>query len=210
MMDRKHIKFDLYLVTDRKGRSEAQFFDIIIKAIKGGVTLIQLREKNTPIREFVNIGKKLKLILSPFKIPLIVNDRVDVALAIGAEGVHLGQNDMLPRDAREILGPHALIGLSIETVEQIYEANNSPIDYIAVSPVFSSSTKKDTAPPLGLEGVKQLKKLSHYPLIGIGGINLGNALSLKRAGADGAAVISAIFNASNSLIAARQFREIWL
>jgi len=184
----------LYLVTQRESISNQSFFTIIEQAVNAGVNIVQLREKDVSTREFIEVGRHLKLLLAPYNVPLIVNDRVDVALAIKAEGVHLGQSDMHPKNARELLGDEAIIGLSVETIEQSLEAESLPINYVGASPIYPTSTKLDTAPPWGIEGLKRLREVSSYPIVAIGGVKLHNAQSIRQAGADGIAVVSAIFN----------------
>ena len=191
------INLDLYLVTDRdlsKGRS----LDWIVeKAVKGGVTIIQMREKDMETKKFIEEAKRIKKILEPYNIPLIINDRVDVALAIGADGVHLGQTDMPYPMARKILGNEAIIGLSVESIEQAEEANQFDVDYIAISPVFTTPTKEELTQELGISGVQKITGLSKHPSVGIGSIKPHNAESIIKAGADGIAVVSAICSAEN-------------
>jgi thiamine-phosphate pyrophosphorylase len=142
--------FSLYLVTDRRLAAPRAIEDVVAAAVRGGVTAVQLREKDCSTREFVEIARKLKEILAPLAVPLIINDRADVALAVGADGVHVGQSDMDCRDLRGLLGPGAIIGLSVETPEQAEQADSLPVDYLGVGPNFSSPTKPDAAPAWGL------------------------------------------------------------
>jgi thiamine-phosphate pyrophosphorylase len=153
----------LYLVTDRglaRGRSMAW---VVEAAVRGGVTAVQLREKSCGMRDFVQLGRELKRLLAPHRIPLIVNDRVDMALEIGADGVHIGQHDVDPGQARRLLGPDAIIGLSIETVEQARAAVSLDVDYFGVGPVFATATKMDAAPPLGVAGLAGVYCQLHRP-----------------------------------------------
>jgi thiamine-phosphate pyrophosphorylase len=197
----------LYLVTDRHIAGARPIEDLVCAAVRGGVTAVQLREKECGTREFVELGRRLKKLLEPFAVPLIINDRVDVALAVGADGVHIGQSDMDFRDARRLLGPEALIGLSIETMEQAAEAEGLGAAYYGVSPVFSTPTKTDTAPEWGLDGLRRLRTVSRQVLVGIGGISAANAAEVIRAGADGVAVVSAICGAVDPEQAARELRR---
>lgn len=189
------IDLSLYLVTNRKDMRLDQFFDLILESIKGGVTVVQLREKNAPFEEFVAIARALKALLIPFQIPLIINDRIDVALASQADGIHLGQSDPQSSSARAILGKDAIIGLSIETLSQAEHAIHEPIDYMAVSPVFPTLTKLDCAQHLGIEGLKSVCAISPVPVIAIGGVDANNVTRIFDAGAKGIAVVSAIFDA---------------
>jgi thiamine-phosphate pyrophosphorylase len=138
---------------------------------------------------------------------LIVNDRVDVALEIGADGVHVGQQDMDAERARRLLGPGAIIGLSIETVEQARAAVSLDVDYLGVGPVFATATKMDAAPPLGLEGLAQVRAISRRPIVAIGGIGPQNVRQAIHSGADGVAVVSAICAADDPERTARQLRQ---
>lgn len=187
----------LYLVTDRplcKGRSLEW---VVEESLKGGATLVQLREKECDTGEFINLAVRLKKILSKYNVPLLINDRVDVALAADADGVHIGQSDMPYEMARKILGPDKIIGLSIESIEEAKKANDIDVDYIAVSPVYLTSTKTDTSKALGLEGVREISRISGHPVCGIGGMNRETSGAVIRAGADGVAVISAIVSADD-------------
>ena len=197
----------LYLVTDRslaRGRSIAW---LVEAAVRGGVTAVQLREKSCPASDFVQLGRELKKLLASHQVPLIVNDRVDLALEIGADGVHIGQHDMDSGRARRLLGPDAIIGLSIETVEQARAAVSLDVDYLGVGPVFATATKMDAAPPLGLAALARVRAISRHRVVAIGGIGLENARQAIRAGADGVAVVSAICAAGDPERAARDLRQ---
>ena len=197
----------LYLVTDRDLSGGRAIEDVVAAAVRGGVTAVQLREKNCSTREFIELGWVLKRLLAPLRIPLIVNDRVDVALAVGADGVHIGQQDMDCACARRLLGPAAVIGLSIETVEQARAAVSLDLDYLGVGPVFPTATKLDAAPALGLSGLAEVRAISARPIVAIGGIALANVRSAMEAGADGIAVVSAICAAADPELAARELRQ---
>lgn len=197
----------LYLVTDSALAGDRPLTDVVISAVEGGVTMVQLREKDADTRSFIQSAVELKKALEPYGVPLIINDRVDVALASGADGVHLGQSDMPYGIARSLLGPEKIIGLSVESQEQVIEANESDLDYIAVSPVFSTATKTDTASPFGLEGLTQAVELSRHPVVAIGGMNVCTAADVMRCGADGVAVVSAVISAPDPVAAARGLRS---
>ncbi len=198
----------LYLVTDR-GLSLGRDIEWIVgEAVAGGVTIVQLREKDIDTREFVALGLRLKALLAPLGVPLIINDRVDVALAVDADGVHIGQSDMPYDVARRLLGPDKIIGLSVETLDQVKEANLLDVDYIAVSPVYSTPTKTDTAPPFGLEGLRQAVSLSRHPGVAIGGMNADTVPAVLATGIDGVAVVSAICSAPDPRAAAAALRAI--
>jgi thiamine-phosphate pyrophosphorylase len=196
----------LYLVTDRRLAGVRPLPDLVAAAVRGGVTAVQLREKECATREFVELARTLKTLLAPLGIPLIVNDRVDVALAACADGVHVGQSDMDCRDVRRLLGPSAAIGLSVETPEQAAAAPPEA-DYLGVSPIFSTPTKTDVATEWGTEGLAALRRKSRRQLIAIGGIHCDNAALVIRSGADGIAVVSAICAAPDPELAARNLRR---
>ena len=192
----------LHLVTDAVQCGERGLLAVVQSAVRGGVTCVQLREKSLDTRAFVERARALKALLSPLCIPLLVNDRVDVALAAGADGVHVGQSDMAPQDVRRLM-PGALIGLSIESWQQMHEAERAPVDYYGISPVFATSSKADAAPALGLAGLQQLRRMTARPLVAIGGIQAGNVAAVMAAGADGVAVVSALCAADDPARAAQ-------
>ena len=158
----------------------------------GGARYVQLREKDTSTRSFIELAVRLKKLLKPAGVPLLINDRVDVALASGADGVHVGQEDMPYETARKLMGPSAIIGLSVETWEDVVSAQTLDVDYLGVSPVFDTPTKTDTKGMWGLEGLARIRAYSRHPLVGIGGLNAANAEAAVLAGADCIAVVSAI------------------
>lgn len=205
---KRPVDIRLYLVTDSQLSRPSSIEKTVAAAVAGGVTCVQLREKQTATRDFIDLARRLLDLLKPADVPLIINDRVDVVLASGADGVHLGQKDMPFPEARRILGPEAQIGLSVETFDQALEAESWDVDYIAASPVFPTPTKKDTARPWGLDGLRLLRKQTKHRIVAIGGIDANNAGSVLEAGADGIAVVSAICAASDPEHAARQLRKI--
>lgn len=198
---------DLYLVTDTLACRDRDLADVVRAAVRGGVTCVQLREKHLATRTFVTRARLLKEVLAeaPAPVPLVINDRLDIALASGAEGVHVGQSDTPPAIVREHL-PDAIIGLSVESpADAVAVVERSlPVDYLGVSPVFATPTKPDAAAALGLAGLAAIRALSALPLVGIGGIGLHNAADVIRAGADGVAVVSAICSAADPEEAARR------
>jgi thiamine-phosphate pyrophosphorylase len=196
----------LYLVTDRRLARARSLEDLVGAALRGGVTAVQLREKECATREMVDLARALKAILAPAGVPLVIDDRVDVALAACADGVHIGQSDMDYRDARRLLGEDAIIGLSVETPEQAERATALDVDYLGVGPVFATLTKTDAAPAWGIEGLAALRRRSRHALVAIGGINRENAQAMIQAGADGIAVVSAICAADDPEQAARELR----
>lgn len=205
-MDAKALK--LYLVTDRGLCGGRDLCEIVRAAAAGGVTMVQLREKDIDTRTFVEEAVALKEVLAPLGVPLIINDRVDVALAADADGVHIGQSDMPYDIARRLLGPARIIGLSVENMRQVVQANSLDVDYIGVSPVFATPTKTDTAAPFGLEGLREAVTLSRHPAVGIGGMNSSTAARVFAAGAAGIAVVSAIMADDNPGEASRRLLKI--
>lgn len=161
----------------------------------GGATLVQLREKQIPPREFYEQAKAAMEVATRSGVRLIINDRVDIALAAKAHGVHLGQDDMPPDAARKLLGDQAIIGYSTHNIDQATNALTLPIDYVAIGPIFATSTKTDTSPVLGLEGLRAVRKVvGAVPLVAIGGISHANARDVIEAGADSVALVSALLS----------------
>lgn len=203
----KPFNLDLHLVTDRTLALGRDLLDIVQAAVQGGVSVVQLREKRCTTREFVELGRAVSSLLRPASVPLLINDRVDVALAVGANGVHIGQSDMSYVDARHLLGPDAIIGLSVESAAQARAAEKLDVDYLGLSPVFTTSTKSELKNQLGLDGVANIRRLSHHRLVAIGGIHQGNISAILRSGADGVAVVSAICSAPDPLQATQQLQQ---
>jgi thiamine-phosphate pyrophosphorylase len=195
----------LYLVTNRPGSLGRNIEWIVEEAVKGGVTVVQLREKDCSTRQFIELAVRLKQKLALYQVPLIINDRLDVALAAGADGLHIGQSDIPYAMARRLFGKEKIIGLSVETMEQVREANAMDVDYIGISPVFDTATKTDTAKPFGLEGIRQVMAVTKHPAVAIGGINKDNAAPVMQAGANGIAVASALCSAIHPRDAALEF-----
>ena len=199
--------YSLYLVTDRALSLGRSTVEVVRAAIRGGVSCVQLREKGCSTREFMDEARLLKALLAGTGVPLFINDRLDVALAVGADGVHLGQNDLAIADARRLVGNRMIIGISAESVADAIRAEAEGADYIGASPVFTTPTKTDTAPPLGLDGLRAIRRAVQLPLVAIGGINADNAAQVLRAGADGLAVVSAIVSAPCPRTAAAAIRQ---
>jgi thiamine-phosphate pyrophosphorylase len=190
--DKQKVDYSLYLVTDRAlslGRSN---LEIIQAAVEGGVTLVQLREKEATTKEFYREGLKVKDYLISKNIPLIVNDRIDIALALEADGVHLGQEDMPVDLARRLLGPQKIIGASVFTHKEAKRAEALGADYLGLSPIFATETKPELSGQIGLEGIPRLKVGVKIPVVGIGSMGRSNTYEAVKAGLDGVAVVSAI------------------
>lgn len=208
MMD---LDLSLYLVLDPvQCGGHARSLEVAQAALEGGATIVQLRAPEWHKRAWLALASDLLPITRRHGVPLIINDHVDVALACGADGVHIGQKDLPPEFARKLLGPEALIGLSVSNDREVDDANllGSVIDYVGVGPVFDTPTKPDASAALGIDGTASLCARSLHPAVTIGGIQLGNAADVKRAGPGGIAVVSAICRAADPRLAARQLREI--
>jgi thiamine-phosphate pyrophosphorylase len=204
----KAIDYSLYLISDKRLSKEKTILEVVKKAVPGGVTIVQLREKSVSTKEFILQALCVKDFLNAHKIPLIINDRVDVAMAVHANGVHLGQNDMPLKMARDILKNSMIIGASAHSVREAIEAEASGADYLGVGPVFPTTTKKDTNPVCGPEEVCLIKKSVKIPVVGIGGISKKNAHTVIKHGADGIAVVSAIVTANDPEKEADMLRKI--
>lgn len=198
----------LYLVTDRDLCGRLSLEAVVLQAAKAGVACVQLREKNIATRDFIEEARRIQEILTPYKIPLIINDRIDVALAVEADGVHVGQSDMPYAMARKLMGPRSIIGLSVETWEDVEIAEKLDADYLGVSPVFETPTKTDTKGSWGLEGLSKIRAYSRHPLVAIGGLNASNAKDVVMAGADSIAVVSAVCSAPDPFMASVELVNI--
>ena len=197
--------YSVYLVADRSCCGGRDLLDVVEGAVRGGAGIVQLREKEAGAKEFVQLARGMKRLLRSLEVPLIINDRVDVALACGADGVHVGQEDMDPKDVRLLTGPDLLVGLTVHTPDLAREAEDLPVDYLGAGPVFGTASKSDPKPRLGLEGLSRIREATSRPLVGIGSVSSDTAAEVIRTGADGVAVISAICSAESPYGAAREF-----
>lgn len=195
--------YKLYLVTDDQ-QDLATLKSVVRQAVAGGVTMVQVREKHGDVRAFIERAQAVQAILAGTGVPLIINDRVDVALAVDADGVHLGQTDMPATIARELIGQEKILGLSVENEQQLTEANSLPIDYIGLSAIFATPTKTNTKKHWGIEGLKNAINQTQLPIVGIGGINEQNIPELIATGVNGIALVSAICHAQNPKHAAEK------
>ena len=190
------IDYSIYLVTDHNCLQGRDFLGCIKNALQGGVTLVQLREKNVDGGIFLQRAIAVKNLCDKYNVPLLINDRIDVALACKAAGVHLGQDDIPPSAARAILGPDAIIGVSAHSCEEALAAEKDGADYLGVGAVFPTNSKDD-ASEVGLNMLKEIRQISKLPIVGIGGINAQNYTQVRAAGAQGAAIISGILGVNN-------------
>jgi thiamine-phosphate pyrophosphorylase len=198
----------VYLVTDRDLSLGRPLEWIVEQALLGGVSMVQLREKDGETRAFVELAARVQKLTRSRKVPLIINDRIDVALAVDADGVHLGQSDMPYEVARRLLGADKIIGLSVESVEQAHAAEQLDVDYLGVSPVYFTPTKAELQQALGLEGLRHIRAISRHPLVAIGGMNRDTVPAVMEAGADSVAVVSAICSAADPHAAAAELARL--
>lgn len=199
------LDLSLYLVTDPGLCARRGVLETVMAAAEGGVTVVQLRDKTASDAMLIPIAMRLKTYLAPRGIPLIINDRIEVALASGADGLHVGQGDMDVREARRRLPPGTILGLSIETLDQMPGVDPTVVDYIGAGPVFATTTKPDHAPPLGLDGLAAIVAASRVPVVAIGGLDARHVGAVRATGAAGVAVVSAICAAPDVTAAAAAF-----
>jgi thiamine-phosphate pyrophosphorylase len=209
------MRLDLRLnaIVDPERAGGYQLADLAAWCVRGGATLVQLRDKQAETRALIEEARAIKQALMPFAAPFVVNDRVDVAMTAGADGVHLGQDDMAVEDARRLLGSNAIIGLSIKSVEEAEAARLDLVDYVGSGGVYATSSKQQKNAPIGPTGLARIiavlrRRAPDLPVCGIAGIDASNAAEVIAAGADGVAVISAVSLVPNPETAARQLREI--
>jgi thiamine-phosphate pyrophosphorylase len=203
----------VYALVDPEHAGGHALADLARLIAQGGATLVQLRDKRSETRRMIEHARAIKAALAPFNVPLLINDRVDVALACGADGVHVGQSDMAVDDARRLLGPDAIIGLSIKTTAQAEAAPVDVLDYVGVGGVFATTSKDNTSASIGAAGLARIadvlrRRAPGFPVCGIAGIDAGNAAEVIAAGADGVAVISALSLKRDPQAAARELRRI--
>lgn len=202
------VDYTLYLCTDRELMTTDTITEAVELAIKGGVTVVQLREKDCSGRKFLEVAHEVKEITDAYEVPLIINDRLDIAMAVDADGVHLGQKDLPATVARELLGPDKIIGVSAWNAELALRAQKDGADYIGAGDVFGTSTKADTH-HVSLQELAKIKKTVKIPVVAIGGISMENIEKLKGTGVDGVAVISAILAARNITAAAEELFQVF-
>lgn len=197
----------LYFVTDGRAAESRSLVELTRAAVQGGATAVQLRKKIGNTRNILELGLALLKLTRAAAVPLIINDRVDVALALGADGVHVGQDDLPARDVRRLIGPERILGVSAGTVAEAKQAQADGADYIGAGDVFGTLSKPDAGSPIGLSSLAEIVRAVAIPVVGIGGITEATAASVTEAGAAGVAVISAITRSSNPEDAARRLRE---
>ncbi len=207
-MQTKRFDLSVYIITDQQTIGDRSLFDVVRAAIRGGATLVQLRDKHASDSDMIAVGKQLHQITQAANIPLIVNDRLDVALALDAEGLHIGQGDMAAAVARRLIGPNRILGVSAATIAEAQCAEYDGADYLGVGDVYGTLSKPDADIPIGIDGLRAVIQAVALPVVAIGGITLEHTPDIIRAGAEGVAVISAVVGAANAEIAARRLRTI--
>ena len=207
-MDKSKIDYSLYLCTDRSLMTAPTLEQAVNDAIKGGCTVVQLREKHATSREFYQLALSLKRITGYYGIPLIINDRLDIAAAVNAEGVHLGQKDLPAEIARAVLGEEKIIGVSANNLQAAINAELDGADYIGVGAVFQTSTKTDTK-PVTIDKLKEIRSAVKIPMVAIGGIKRSNISQLNGTGINGVAVVSAVIGSKNITAAARELKALF-
>lgn len=200
----------LYLITEEKLSSGRSTLEVVKKAVKGGVDVVQLRDKNMTLRERYSLGRKIRKITQKSNVDFIVNDRVDLAAVLDADGVHLGQDDLPCSEARRILGADKIIGITALNAKDIIKAEQDGADYLGIGSVYKSNSKKVAAEKdgIGLEGIKKVKKITSLPVIAVGGLNSKNAAEVIKAGADTVSVISAVAGADNIQASVKTLKEV--
>lgn len=201
-----NIDYSLYLVTDSKLVRERKLEDVVEEAISGGVTLVQLREKNISSLEFYNLAQSIKKVTSSYKVPLIINDRLDIALAVDADGIHIGQNDLPCEVVRKFLEKDKIVGVSAHNLSEALKAEKKGATYLGCGAVFSTLTKTDVS-VLKKEELKKIKEVVSIPIVAIGGINEKNVLDLSNTNIDGIAVVSAIIGKNDVRSASQKMKE---
>ncbi|SER38214.1 thiamine-phosphate pyrophosphorylase [Faunimonas pinastri] len=189
---------------DTRGRD---VLDVVSAAIAGGVTCVQLRWKLAPAEPLKDLARRLIALTREAGVPMLINDRVEVAMVLGADGVHVGQGDMKPENVRRLLGPDVILGLSVENAAQVGTVDPALVDYVGLGPVLETASKKDHALPMGLEGFAAIRPRIRVPVMAIGGVGVSNATLLWQAGANGLAIVSAIAGADDPAEAAAEIRR---
>ena len=205
-MDKSKIDYTLYLCTDRGLMFCETIEESVEEGIKGGCSVVQLREKDCSSREFYELAKRVKKITQRYNVPLIINDRVDIALLAGADGVHLGQSDLPCDEVRKLAGENFIIGVSAATVEEAKKAENDGADYLGVGAMFPTATKTNTR-PVTKETLKEIRKAVKIPFVIIGGIKKDNIRDFAGCGMNGAAVVSAVVAQKDICLAAKEMRS---
>ncbi|MFP3895921.1 MAG: thiamine phosphate synthase [Anaerolineales bacterium] len=202
------VDWSVYVITDRQVAGDRPISQVIEAALAGGATMVQMREKEGTTRELIAQGRALHGITRAAQVPLIINDRVDIALALDAEGVHVGQDDMPAPIVRRLIGPDRILGVSAGTVEEAHQAERDGATYLGVGDVYGTPSKTDAGTPIGIEGIGEIAAAVSIPVVGIGGIDAENTAAVIEAGAAGVAIISAVVGAQDPRAAARRLKQV--
>jgi thiamine-phosphate pyrophosphorylase len=203
------VDYSLYLVTDRGILKGRDIFKAVEEAIKGSVTLLQLREKDTSSLDFYNIALKMKELTKYYNIPLIINDRLDIALAMDADGLHIGQEDLPIEVVRRLLGKGKILGYSVSNIQEAVYGEKNGADYLGAGPVYPTGSKSDAGRPIGIDGLRDIKNSVSIPVVGIGGIGASNIGEVKASGIDGISLISAILGNEDIKGASSSLISVW-
>lgn len=201
--------YTMYLITDRRFLRGRSLVDEVLKAVKGGVTMVQLREKKAGSREFYQLALALKTAIQESGVPLIINDRLDIAMAVDADGLHIGQEDLPLPEVVRLWGKDKIIGLSVSSLEEAREGQREGAGYLGLGPVYATATKTDTVSPTGLNLLREVKNEVSIPVLAIGGIDASNLEAVRESGADGVAVVSCLMDAPDIEKAAREMVKLW-
>lgn len=201
--------YSIYLVTDRAYINDAALCDVVEQAVLGGCTMVQLRESDISSLDFYHLAKEVKEVTDKYEVPLIINNRIDIALSVDAAGVHVGQKDLPAAAARRIIGQDRLLGVSVSTLQEALQAQEDGADYLGVGAMFPTRTKRD-AKIVPMEVLCAIRREVRIPLVVIGGIHKGNAAEFAKLGADGLAVVSAILSSPDTRRAAAELREAFI
>ncbi|MEQ8174353.1 MAG: thiamine phosphate synthase [Syntrophomonadaceae bacterium] len=201
--------YTLYLVTDRRFLRGRSLIDEVLKSVRGGVSMVQLREKEAGSREFYQMALNLKTALQESGVPLIINDRLDIAMAVDADGLHIGQEDLPLSEVVRLWGEDKIIGLSVSNLEEAREGQKGGASYLGLGPVYATATKTDAAGPTGLMLLGEVKSSVDIPVVAIGGIDMSNLAAVRDSGADGAAVVSCLMDAPDIEKSAREMVKLW-
>jgi thiamine-phosphate pyrophosphorylase len=204
-----HVNYTLYLVTDRGMLNGADLFQAVGEAIRGGVTLLQLREKDVSSSDFYSIAVEMKKLAKSYQVPLIINDRLDIALAVDADGLHVGQEDLPLAVARKLLGPGKILGYSVSNLIEAEYGEKHGADYLGAGPVYHTGSKETAIEPIGTDRLKKIKEIVNIPVVAIGGIGMSNIGDVRETGVDGISVISAILAKQEAAAAARDLKKAW-
>lgn len=207
-MNKSQVNYSLYLVTDGGDKNIDTFCETVDQAIDGGVTLVQLREKTATSRDFYELALRVKAITDRHNVPLIINDRLDIALAVEADGLHIGQEDLPVAVARRLMGPDKILGATAATLKDAVAAQAAGADYLGSGAVYPTSTKQGKA-LLPLTTLSQIKQAVHIPVVAIGGISADNIGPVRQSGVDGVAVVSSIMNSPDPASTAKEMKRIW-